>query len=328
MIQQYVVGSVIQHYGNLEATLSTPQYNFQRGLKEFEAAGYKATIDELDKNLIGKNVLDMIEPTNITYEMMKMSLGYLMFLKRKRTGKIKARGCADGRPQREYITKLESSAPTVKTHALFLSCLVDAAEGRKVVVADIPSAFLSADWPEDAPDCYLRFEGVMIDMLCQIEPSYKRIIKYTKRRDGRKTRVLVGKITKAIYGTLLGARLFYDKLKRVLIAMGYEMNDYDECTFNKMVNDCQCTIQFHVDDLKMSHLEQGVLDKVVKHLNEIFGSDDEELSASYGVIHEYLGMPIDWSQDGKVLFSMFDYLEDSLRAYLLWIIDAVTKQFS
>ena len=175
-----VVGSVIQNYGNLEATLSTPQYGFQKGLKEFKETGYQVTVNELNKNLIGKNVLDMLEPRSVTYEMMKMSLGYLMFLKRKRCGKVKARGCADGRPQREYITKLESSLPTVKTHALFLSCLVDAIEGRKVVVADILGAFLSANWPDDAPDCYIRFEGVMIDMLCQIKPEYTKLIRYSK----------------------------------------------------------------------------------------------------------------------------------------------------
>ena len=78
-----------------------------------------------------------------------------MFLKRKRFRKIKARGCADGRPQREYITKLESSSPCMKTYALFISCLVDAFERRKVVIADIPGAFLSADWPADAPDCWI-----------------------------------------------------------------------------------------------------------------------------------------------------------------------------
>ena len=72
--------------------------------------GYEATVKELNKNLIGKNVLDMLGPKYITYDMMTMSLGYLMFLKRKRCGKIIARGCADGRPQREYI-KLESSSP-------------------------------------------------------------------------------------------------------------------------------------------------------------------------------------------------------------------------
>ena len=134
--------------------------------------GYNATLKELDKNFIGKNVMDMLPARSITNDMMKMSLDYLMFLKRKRCGKIKARGCAHGRPQREYITKLESSSPCVKTHALFLSCLVDAFERRNVVITDIPGAFLSADWPVDAPDCYVRFEGAMVNMICQIKPEY------------------------------------------------------------------------------------------------------------------------------------------------------------
>jgi hypothetical protein len=307
-----VIGSVIQNYGNLEATLSTPQYGFQKGLKEFKETGYIATVNELNKNLIGKNVLDMLEPKSVTYDMMKMSLGYLMFLKRKKCGKVKARGCADGRPQREYITKLESSSPTVKTHALFLSCLVDAVEGRKVVVADIPGAFLSADWPDDAPDCYIRFEGVMIDMLCQIKPEYKKLIRYSRRKNEKTTRTLIGKVIKAIYGTLLGARLFYDKLKGILIEMGFKMNAYDECTFNRMINGKQCTIQFHVDDLKLSHMTQGVLDKIIDDLNYIFCSEGEMLAASYGSIHEYLGMTIDWSDKGRVIFTMYDYLEDIL----------------
>ena len=52
-----------------------------------------------------------------------------MFLKRKRSGKMKGRGCADGRPQREYITKEESSSPTVSLYALMGSCLMDAIDG-------------------------------------------------------------------------------------------------------------------------------------------------------------------------------------------------------
>jgi hypothetical protein len=88
--------SVISGYGNLEATLSTPQYGFQKGLKVFGEDGYKATIKELDANLIGRNVIDILSPECITRDIFKMSLGYLMFLKRKRCGKIKARGCADG----------------------------------------------------------------------------------------------------------------------------------------------------------------------------------------------------------------------------------------
>ena len=86
-------------------------------------------------------------------------------------------------------------------------------------------------------------------------------------------KVLVGKVTKAVHGTILGAVLFYNKLKGVLTNMGFEMNDYDECTFNKMINGKQCTIQFHVDDLKLSYLQQQELDNIIDHLNDIFGSE-------------------------------------------------------
>ena len=308
--KEHVVGSVVRNYRNLCATLSTPQFGFKKGLTIFREAGHEATIKELDKNLIGKNVLDMLDPKSVSYDMMRMSLGYLMFLKRKRDGRIKARGCADGRPQREYISKLESSSPTVKTHALFISCIIDAMEKRKVVVADIPGAFLSADWPDDAPPCYLRFDGVMVDMLCQIDPSYSKLIRYHRNKKGVVGKTLFGKVKKAIYGTLLGAVLFYNKLKGVLIDMGFEMNEYEECTFNKMVDGKQCTIQFHVDDLKLSHVKQGVLDGIIDKLNDIFGSDGEKLAASYGYVHEYLGMTIDWSEEGLVVFTMYDYLED------------------
>ena len=300
--------SVISGYGNLEATLSTPQYGFQKGLKVFDKEGYKATIKELDTNLIGRNVIDMLPPEAITQDIFKMSLGYLMFLKRKRCGKIKARGCADGRPQREYITKDRSSSPTVANNALFASCLVDAIEKRAVAICDIPGAFLQADWPQDEP-CYIRFEGIMVDMICQIEPKYLDNVKHNKRRTRK---WMVGKLTKAIYGTLLGARLFYDKLRGLLESWGFIINDYDECTFNKMVNGKQLTVQFHVDDLKISHMDEIVIKDMVKDLNGIFGTNGTLLEASYGKIHEYLGMTIDFSEEGLVKFTMYDYLEDIL----------------
>lgn len=130
-------------------------------------------------------------------------------------------------------------------------------------------------------------------MICQIKPEYQKLIRVTTKRNGGIKRVLVGKFTKAIYGTLLGAVIFYNKLKRILTKMRFEMNAYDECTFNKMINGYQCTIQFHVDDLKLSHLQQGELDKIIDELNEVFGSEGELLAASYSSIHEYLGMTID-----------------------------------
>ena len=67
VIREYVVGSVIQHYGSLEVSLSTPQYGFKKGLEVFKDAGYDTTLKELDKKLIGKNVLNILPNTTPVY---------------------------------------------------------------------------------------------------------------------------------------------------------------------------------------------------------------------------------------------------------------------
>ena len=128
-------------------------------------------MSELSNNLIGMNAVKMLNKKQITSDMCINALSYLMFLKRKRTSDIKTRGCANGRPQCEFISKEESSLPTVSTYALFISCAMEAMEGRQVVTCDITGAFLQANWPE-GNDCYLKFEGLMVRMICEINPNY------------------------------------------------------------------------------------------------------------------------------------------------------------
>ena len=53
-----------------------------------------------------------------------------MFLKEKRDGTIKGRGCADGRKQREYTNKEDASSPTVAIESVFLTSVIDAHEAR------------------------------------------------------------------------------------------------------------------------------------------------------------------------------------------------------
>ena len=44
---------------------------------------------------------------------------------------MKGRGCADGRAQQVYITKKESSSPSVSLYAPMGSCVTDALDDRK-----------------------------------------------------------------------------------------------------------------------------------------------------------------------------------------------------
>lgn len=74
-------------------------------------------------------------------------------------------------------------------------------------------------------------------MICYyvIKPKYEKVIQYSKQKNGKISTTLIGKVTKAIYGgILLGARLFYDELRGILIDqyMGFELNDYNKCTLN------------------------------------------------------------------------------------------------
>ena len=43
------------------------------------------------------------------------------------------------------------------------------------------------------------------------------------------------------------------------------------CTLNKMVNGEQITVQFHVDDLKVSHKDHAILDDFLDDLSSEFG---------------------------------------------------------
>ena len=56
-------------------------------------------------------------------------------------------------------------------YALFILCAMDAMEGREVVTCNSPGAFLQADWLEDN-NCYLKFEGLMTKIVCDIDPNY------------------------------------------------------------------------------------------------------------------------------------------------------------
>jgi hypothetical protein len=95
-----------------------------------------------------------------------------MFLKQKHCGKIKGRGCADGRKQRIYMTKQEASSPMVAIESLMISCVIDTKEGRDMATVDIPGAFMQVDVDELV---HMQLEGTMVDLVVRLSPeTYSR----------------------------------------------------------------------------------------------------------------------------------------------------------
>ena len=69
--------------------------------------------------------------------------------------------------------------------------------------------------------------------------------------------MLYVKLKKALYGTLQAVQLFWRLLLNTLKEWGFKLNEYDQCMANKTINGKQCTIIWHVDDLKISHVEKS-----------------------------------------------------------------------
>ena len=112
---------------------------------------------------------------------------------------------------------------------------------------DIPGAFMHSDMDELI---HVHLKGAMVDLLIRVNPGkYEKYIVY---KNGKK--VLYVKLQKALYGTLQVALLFWENVSAFLVnELGFEMNPYDKCVVNKIINGKQCTIIWHVDDFKLSH---------------------------------------------------------------------------
>ncbi len=236
----------------------------------------------------------------------KKALASLIFLKEKRNGYIKAKSCANGSKQREHIAKEEAAVPTVALESVFITAVIDTKEHQKVVTIDIPGAFLHAN-NEDY--VIMKMVGTLAELMVKTNPKLYR--KYVIIEKGRSVPYL--RLQKALYGMMKIALLFYRKLVAELRDMGFEINPYDPCVANKMVNGTQMTVRWHVDDLIISHTSQDDIMAFVKKVKDIYG---ENLAEKVGTVHNYSGMTFDYSVDDKVRINMNQYLSKVIKEFL------------
>ena len=230
-----------------------------------------------------------------------------MYLKTKRSGLLKARGVADGRKQREYIEKEDASSPTVAVPAVFANCLISGIEGRHVATIDVPGAFLQVPMGEE--EVYIRFEGEMVNSLLEIDKNrYEGCVCRHKNR-----KFIYARALKAIYSCMKSALMFYELFSSVLQnEMGFKKNKYDMCTYNKLVDGKQITVQIWVDDVLCTCFHKHAITEFIKFLDQRFGKESP-ITVTTGPEQEYLGMSINFTEKGSVMFYMFDYIEQVLQ---------------
>ncbi len=221
------------------------QYSLKAGLKHFGERGETAVSKELKQF----NVYDVFEPLyadKLSEEEKTKALTSLIFLKEKQDGNIKARSCANGSVQREHVAKEEAVAPTVALESNFVTATIDAKEKSEVVTVDIPGAFLHAN---NKDYVIMKMNGLLAELMVTMDPKIYQ--KYVTIKKGRQ--VLYLRLQKALCGMMKSALLFYRKLIKELKEMGFEINPYDPCVVNKVVDGTQMTVRWHVDDRGGTH---------------------------------------------------------------------------
>ena len=231
------------------------------------------------------------------------ALEAINLIKKKRSGAIKGRTCANGSRHRRFLKPGETVAlPTVSLEAL----LGDVHEDRDVCIFDVPGAYLQASMPE-RKKLLMNFRGQFVDIMCSVNKENRKHMICEK---GQK--VLYVRVLKAVYGCIEYALLWYNLYTGTLKDMGFVINPYDRCVANKDINGKQCTVTWYVDDNKLSHADTDVVTEILDEISEHFG----ELVVSRGDKHDLLGMHIEIDRKNrKIWIDIIDQLEEALEMF-------------
>ncbi len=216
---------------------------------------------------------------------------------------IKARSCYNGKVQRGLYTKEETASPTSSIDSFFLSSIIDAYEKRDVAITDVKGAYLNADMKDVV---IMRITGREVDLFVELDPSLAEFVTY---ENGIK--VLYVQLDKALYGCVQSALLWYELYSSTLIDMGFELNPYDMCVANSIVDGKQCTIVWYVDDNKISHVDPEVVSNIIKKIEGKFG----KMSQTRGKEHEFIGMNLKFTEDRKVKVSMKKHILKAINSF-------------
>jgi hypothetical protein len=242
------------------------QMSAKAGIKKHGKAAENALVTEFSQ-LEALSVYQPVHAHLLTMGQRKGALRAINLIKEKRCGKLKGRTVADGRPQKNLYDKADTASPTVATDALMLTILVEAHETRDVGTADVAGAYLKADMVDFV---IMKFAGASVDLLSSLYSEHEAFVVM----EG-KVKVLYVRLDKAMYGCVKSAfLLWYDLLSTSLQKMGFELNPYDPCVANCIIEGSQCTISWYVDDTKISHVNPDVVTMIIEKDGAAIWQDD------------------------------------------------------
>jgi hypothetical protein len=196
--------------------------------------------------------------------------------------------------------KEDGASPTFAADSIMITAAINAHQRWDVATIDIPGAFLHA---YNDKEMFMFLKGPLAELMVQMDPQlYQKFVIHNKNNQA----LLYVKLSKAIYGLLKSALLFYRKFVKDLknYETPFTINPYNPCFANATINRKQMIITWHVNDLKVSHVDPFQITKFAVYLTAIYGNG---LVVHQGKIHDYLGMDLNFTTDGIAQVSMITY---------------------
>ncbi|CAJ1940182.1 unnamed protein product [Cylindrotheca closterium] len=272
---------------------STIYYYINQGLKKFGDDGK----DAVDKELRQMLLRDCFTPEfvkDVTASERKKAQSAMMLLAKKQFKKtIIGRLVYRGNGTCELLSREDTASPTALQEAITTTCVINAHKAK-----------------EGEDRIYMKITGMMVQILIDMAPEYRE---YIVLENGK--RVIYVRVLRAIYVMLQSSLRFYNQFRSDLEAKGFVFNPYDPCVANKVIDEKQQTIRFHVDDLMSSHMDPKVNDEFAKWLNMRGYGSIKECTIIRGKIHRYLGMTLDFSVKEKLKIRMDDYVKNMLEDF-------------
>ena len=157
---------------------------------------------------------------------------------------------------------------------------------------DVEGAFLEANLPEPI---FMRLSDDVANVVRKMNPQ----------TCGNKKGIIV-KLKKALYGLVTASKLWYDRLKGVLIDIGLAIHPYDPCVFMGKYRDSLIVLSCYVDDILLCYAgSNDIPELLVIDLKRYF--TEVKLDKSDPLIH--VGLQIKSLPDGCIV-SMSRYEQD------------------
>ena len=118
------------------------------------------------------------------------------------------------------------------------------------------------------------------------------------------------KTNKALYGLLQSMLVFYKKLVKDLEWYGFKLNSYNLCMTNATINGHQMTMTWHVNELKVSHIDPFEITKFIVYLSGIYGG---ELTFHRRKVNDCIDL--NYPERGAVKVSMVEYMHTVFKEF-------------